>query len=623
MNLTIKEKMYLLTVVVCLVTISIVVLSLYSIQSLHKISYAQDLSRQAHIEMLMLRRYEKDFITRKELKYEDKFKTNMSNLIAETTELSAQREALGMSTEAMKELVGAFNEYNKQFDLLVKIETKIGFDHQSGLHGELRTAVKNVESQLANNHSDELLVNALLLRKNEKDFIQRRDFDYVMKFEKNFARFSNTLSLSNLSASNKTSIAELMDQYKAAFVNMSEAYQQRGLTSKLGIMGSMRDAVHQSESLLKAVLDDTLVLAAEKKQQVEVVIFCVAFILAAFLVIALLLLVRNIVGSLERLITEMDSIAKGKGDLRVRLPAEGRGEMARLSGAFNCFVARIQLLVKDVSIASSSLASAAEQSALSVDHTADMLNKQEHETNLIATAIQQMSATVAEVARNAATASDATQAANLDSLRGKNVVDESNAAIKLLASEVQRASDVIVKLAERSLSIGHILEVIQGVAEKTNLLALNAAIEAARAGEQGRGFAVVADEVRELAQRTQQATNEIALMVEGIKEGVDNATQVMGTSRESANQVVHQTIQAGEALDSIASGVDTISDLNAQIASASEQQAMVSGELSENVNNINNCAVETSASADQIRSSSTELALLSKQLFGLTSQFKV
>lgn len=623
MNLTIKEKMYALTVVVSLVTISIVILSLYSIKALHNIAYAQDLARQAQIEMLTLRRYEKDFIARKEIKYQQKFQTNMTNLNSVITQLSVVREELGMPTTAMNDLVISFEEYRKQFERLVDIQGVIGLDHQSGLHGELRTAVKKVEQQLIESHHDGLLVNALQLRKNEKDFIQRHDFDYVVKFEQNLSLFMNTLSLSHLPSSDKASVGMLMKQYKSAFINMADAYQQRGLTSKLGIMGSMRKAVHQSELLLKGVLDDTVTLAIVKRQEVEIMICSVAFILASLLVISLILLVKNIVGSLERLITEMNSIAKGEGDLRVRLPEEGRGEMARLSGAFNCFVGRIQSLVKEVSEASLSLASAAEQSAVSVDQTADMLNRQEHETNLIATAIQQMSATVAEVARNAATASDATQEANRNSLRGKSVVEESNSAIKLLATEVQRASDVIVNLAERSLSIGHILDVIKGVAEKTNLLALNAAIEAARAGEQGRGFAVVADEVRELAQRTQQATNEISIMVEGIKEGVESATKVMGSSRASADKVVSQTEQAGEALDSIACGVDTISDLNAQIASASEQQAAVSEELSSNVNNINTCAVQTSASAEQIRHSSTELALLSKQLFGLTSQFKV
>ncbi|PKF62827.1 hypothetical protein CW745_05245 [Psychromonas sp. psych-6C06] len=622
-NLTIKEKMYLFAGVVGLVSLAIVALSLSSIQSLHKISTAQNLARQVNSQMLMLRRHEKDFITRKEVKYQERFEESMQLLNQQVTELAVINKALDMPTQSINQLLETFDQYQLHFKRLVEIDQLIGFDHQSGLHGELRESVKNVENQLALMNGDSLLVVALKLRKNEKDFIQRLDLNSITKFNANISLFLQKLDESNLAQQRKTAISSLMKQYQAAFITMTKAYQTRGLTVKEGVLGEMRNSVHQSETLLKETIESTLVLAKKEQAQVEVTITSVALLLSALLVIVLLLMVRNIVGSIERLIKEMNNIATGEGDLRVRLPDQGRDEMSRLSAAFNCFVARIQGVVKEVSDASSSLAGAAEQSAVSVDQTATMLSKQEQETNQIATAIQQMSATVAEVARSASVAAEATEQANGHSLQGKSVLNESSCAIRKLAKEVQLASDVIEKLAERSISIGGILDVIRDVADKTNLLALNAAIEAARAGEQGRGFAVVADEVRALAQRTQSATNEIESMVNGIREGVESATEVMHVSRTSADIVVNQTQQAGIALDSITEGVGTISGLNAQIASASEEQAVVSGELSENVNNINSCAIQTSASAEQIRCSSNELARLSQQLFGLTSQFKV
>lgn len=623
LKLTIKEKMYLLAGVVALVSLLILATALYGIDSLTKIASIQDLTRQVNSEMLMLRRHEKDFISRTDLKYQQKFQRQMDELNSNIQQLEELKADVGMSVDDVSRLTATFKTYGTEFDRLVNIQRRIGVDSKTGLHGELRNAVRSAEERLEAIGDERLISATLRLRRDEKDFIQRRDLSYQKKYDESFQHFMVVLDASGLTSANKTAIVPLMETYKTSFHSMVDAYRERGLNSESGVFGDMRAAVHESEAILEKVITGTLALANRKHAQVESTITVTVVSLAVLLVLSLILMVRNIVGAIERIVLEMKGIAEGEGDLSVRLPEEGRDEMARLSSAFNLFVGRIQSLVKEVSDATQSLASAAEQSAVAVDNTAKTLRQQQKETDQVATAIHEMSATVAEVAKSAATAADATQAANADSQRGKDVVGESANAIRSLATEVESASDVIHQLSEQSVSIGSVLDVIRDVAEQTNLLALNAAIEAARAGDQGRGFAVVADEVRTLAQRTQGASNEIYTMIEMLREGARNATDVMGASCESAVMVVNQTADAGQALDSITQGVSTISDLNAQIASASEQQAAVSNEISKSVGNISSCAQQSSVSADQIRSTSAELAQLAQQLFGLTRQFKV
>ncbi len=228
-----------------------------------------------------------------------------------------------------------------------------------------------------------------------------------------------------------------------------------------------------------------------------------------------------------------------------------------------------------------------------------------------------------EVARNASSASQAAQEADGEAGNGKQVVSASIDAINALAGEVEKAAEVIDKLETDSENISKVLDVIKGIAEQTNLLALNAAIEAARAGEQGRGFAVVADEVRTLASRTQQSTEEIHEIIERLQADAESAVQVMNTGRGQAQSSVEQAAHAGESLERIAKAVTTISDMNAQIASAAEEQTAVAEEINRNIVGITQAGQESAQGAQQTATSSEELAKLAARLQGLVSQFRV
>ncbi|WP_430624874.1 methyl-accepting chemotaxis protein [Pseudomonas viridiflava] len=251
------------------------------------------------------------------------------------------------------------------------------------------------------------------------------------------------------------------------------------------------------------------------------------------------------------------------------------------------------------------------------------LNQQNAEIDQAATAINEMTSAVEEVARNAVSTSDASSHSSASAQAGQNRVIETVQSIQTLTENVQATSVLVQNLADQSQDIGKVLDVIRSIAEQTNLLALNAAIEAARAGESGRGFAVVADEVRALAHRTQQSTLEIDSMVNAMRSGSAQALESMNTSRDRASSTLSLAKGAGESLSEITSSINQISERNLVIASAAEEQAQVSREVDRNIVNIRDLSMQSTQGANQISASSHELSRLAADLNQVVARFKV
>lgn len=269
------------------------------------------------------------------------------------------------------------------------------------------------------------------------------------------------------------------------------------------------------------------------------------------------------------------------------------------------------------------ISSSAEKLSVIIDTTNEGVRRQQSESEQVATAMNKMTATVQEVAQNANDAALASQQADEAAQAGKDIVRQSITGITNLAREVENTSSLLDRLQSETGEIDSALSVIQSIAEQTNLLALNAAIEAARAGETGRGFAVVADEVRTLAQRSKDSTEEIKSIIEKLQSGTREAVQAMSAGLDQASQSVVQANKAGDSLDAITHTVSTISDMNVQIATASEEQAAVAEEINRNIINIVQIAEETSAGAQATAETTEHLATISMQLQKHTSSYNL
>jgi methyl-accepting chemotaxis protein len=312
-----------------------------------------------------------------------------------------------------------------------------------------------------------------------------------------------------------------------------------------------------------------------------------------------------------------------KGDLTQKVAIGGKSDFSWMAFELDSARKNVANLVKTLTGGVSQLETATSNMASISKETVDGVLTQQSETAQVATAMNEMAASVQEVARTAAGAADAARNADNEAKAGKQVVLDTMSSIDSLAGEVEKAAQTLSNLEADIGNIGAIVDVIRGITEQTNLLALNAAIEAARAGEHGRGFAVVADEVRTLAARTQSSTHEIEEMVERLQSGAQEAVTVMNEGRERAKTSVEKASSAGAALDTITAMISTMDEMSAQISNAANEQSSVAEDINRGIVNISQVAEHTAEGARESSVAVETLASISSQLQEAASKFKV
>ncbi|MNJ20684.1 Methyl-accepting chemotaxis protein McpS [compost metagenome] len=330
---------------------------------------------------------------------------------------------------------------------------------------------------------------------------------------------------------------------------------------------------------------------------------------------------RSILLPMQSLLHVNQKIAEG--DLRSNIDVSGADELTELQKSATAMLTNLKGTINHISESSSLLASAAEEMSAITHESKTGIQRQNLETEQAATAVNEMTAAVEDVARNAVSASVSTQQSSTAAHTGLDRVTRTISSIENLAGAVGQTSNDLELLAQQTQGIRKVVEVIRSIAEQTNLLALNAAIEAARAGEQGRGFAVVADEVRALAHRTQESTQEIEQMMSDIMSGSDKSVLSMQQSSAEAIKTLEIAREAGEAIREISRAVTDINERNLLIATASEQQAEVARSVDQNLMSIRDLSIQSTSAADQTSVASNELSKLAINLSKVVGQFTV
>jgi len=452
-------------------------------------------------------------------------------------------------------------------------------------------------------------------------------FDEAEKQAKVFYKLIAELQLLDTKNSQRyEGLKPVFDAYYKAGKRMAQSYIDEGPEGGNKMMGNFDAAAARmtetvDEFLAQSIIRSKEALEEEKSLMSETVTIISVTVLSVLIGLALLyFIMTKMVKTLTLLPPVVNKLASG--DLTTVFDASGQDEISQIMGSLNELQIKLQNMVKQMQDTGVHLNQTAGRLSTKASDASVDAQKLYAETEQVAAAMNEMNSTVTEVANNTDKTALSAETANKETKAGKELVDKTVVDMRSLSEKIDNGATTIRELEENSESISKVLEVIQGIAEQTNLLALNAAIEAARAGEQGRGFAVVADEVRTLAGRTQESTEEIRSMIDKLQTGSRQAVEVMDSSCEKAAETVNKAVSAGASLNTIADSVELITAMSAQIAHAGKEQETVVEEVARSVVKIHDTASRAADESKETVTLSEQLLELSVALEGMTNQFK-
>lgn len=618
----IRSKLMLSATISVISVLAMFVLQHYSESVLSELSTTSNNIVEIERKVLELRTEEKDFLHRADIEYVDKFTQSMTDILVYMADVRAALEHQNMDVAALDHFKINLNQYNVIFKEVVALKLAIGLTPETGLYGDLRAAVKKVETLLSQHNEEALMVNMLQLRRSEKDFMLRRDIKYVQAFDQGIISFLSQLQASSLTFDQKQEITADIKNYQVNFSNLVNKEMQFGLTDNDGIMATLRDTIHQTDEDTIVLRQQTLAEISAGKNQAFVIGLSIFLLITVALIISTLLIIRSIIKPVQSITSVMVSIEQSK-NLSMRCDESGDDELALVAKHFNRMVMTFQALIQQVNESVTAMNASCHDLSRNAITASEGVLRQVNETDMVATAVTEMGATIDEIAQNTELAATKASQTHDNAQAGQQGVEQTISKINLLAKQLTNSAAVVSELERDSVTIGSVLDVIRGIAEQTNLLALNAAIEAARAGEQGRGFAVVADEVRSLAMRTQSSTQQITTIISTLQERTRSIVELMKDSQLQGRQSAEQAAIAGEVLRQITSDVTNIMDMSTQIAAAIEEQSMVAAEVNKNVVVIRDIADESSQAAKENAAASEDVRIRAKALNEAVSQFKV
>lgn len=617
----IKHKLIANTAVLILAMALMLGLLTYASKALqHDIAVATNIGA-IESSVLQLRRNEKDFLARKDLKYLDKFDKTMKDLQQQVTFLDNDFKGSGFTMTEFSALQSILNNYDQHFKNLVKIQQTIGLHAKDGLYGKLRSSVHDVE-ELIGSDDFQLLSEMLQLRRNEKDFMLRLDDKYVNSLTNNLAKLISNVNKSEFESNKKSQLVNLLNAYEASFLNLVNAQRALGYDASMGVLAEMRATVHKVDSILEQLVTKTKQIVEDDTSFINTMAYVFFLVVLVIGVILALVISKSIISRVTYLQTLMERISS-TNDLTIKVNTQGNDELSVMAKVFDQMLTNFRNLIVEVNTSVATLNSATGSLSKNIYEANEGVETQMQQTDLVATAVTEMVATVEEIAHNTREAAHKAETTNNNAAKGKKSVDETINQIAFLSEKLVDSENVVKELEKESITIASVLGVIRGIADQTNLLALNAAIEAARAGEQGRGFAVVADEVRTLASRTQDSTQEIETIIGLLQTRTQEIVKLMATCRGQGEESASQADSAGSLLEEIAKDVSLIMDMNSAIATAIQEQTTVASEVNEHVVMIRDVTEKSGASARQNEHMSEEISQQAQVLHNEVSRFIV
>ncbi len=607
----IKHKLLGLTALAVVALLAVLGMTWKANERVMKINDSSTAVSHLEVTLLNLRRNEKDFLMRMDMKYQGKFQKNYDHFQSQLTVLKSDLDGLSIAIPSLEILPTAIKNYQGGMLTLIKGYQQLGLTSSDGLYREFFEYSEQLVNVASEQQRD--IMAAYSVEEAAKLFLVTGDKEYLEAYQKASAQYGQKL---------ENDFGAIFTRFAHTTEQIIQQQQAIGLSHNQGLRGEIRKQSHLVEEVFAELEQQLEAKVDAERTQISQLTIAAVLMVIIVLVSLSWFISQSIQRRVQRLSDLMATIA-ASNDLTQTADENGNDELAEMAVNFNGLLASLRNLVGNVQGAVTELGTASEQLQGRSQDSEEAMEQQQSETDSVATAITEMGVTIREIASNTENAAANADRSYNGAQEGLNEVSATKERIRTLSEDLSQTSEEVASLSTLSENIGSVLDVIKAIAEQTNLLALNAAIEAARAGEQGRGFAVVADEVRSLALRTRQSTEEITTIIASLQEQTDQVVVHIGRCREQGDLSVTQADNAEIKINQIMADMQLIMDTSTQIAAAVEQQSLVSDEIGQNVTSIRDITNLNSSVAHENAQAANAVATQASSLDEAIAEFKV